>query len=265
MSTKNRFKRTRLLAVGLLLILVVTTLGLHILRHRNDVSTELSRRYDDRATRVESVDLALDGVSRLIHGGGNWRNLPFQLEPGEEAAANQCVAVAKRIRQRVNGVTEFSREPTRTELEEVLAGHPDLFYAKFLLGAWCRMNGHDEEADRLHDAALREAPRIIALQYVTADGLPVRGLAIQTLALECNRVQNGSLDPSLELLYPHLTTDSEGYVYLPVYETVYRTDEMAHPAGYDVAYPSLGWFESRTRIGVLPPVIVTPTADQAML
>jgi hypothetical protein len=62
----------------------------------------------------------------------------------------------------------------------------------------------------------------------------------------------------LQLLYPNLETDAEGYVYLPVYDTVYRATSMTYPDGHGARYPSLGWFKAASRIGVLPQVVVTP-------
>ena len=75
---------------------------------------------------------------------------------------------------------------------------------------------------------------------------------IQTFALECNRVKKGYLDPSLELSYPMLETDSHGAIYMPCYKTVFRTNSMSFPSGYHVAYPRLGWFETKHKVGRLP-------------
>ena len=99
---------------------------------------------------------------------------------------------------------------------------------------------------------------VVVQRFEYADGRPLVGAEVRSFALECNRVRNGSLDPSLKLLYVGLVTDAGGEVRLPAYRTVWRTDSMAHPPGFDVTFPSLGWFEGRGKVGLLPPAVVRP-------
>ena len=67
-----------------------------------------------------------------------------------------------------------------------------------------------------------------------------------------------SLDPSLKLRYALLVTDEEGTIRLPVYRTVWRITRQSHPGGHDAVIPTLGWFESRGKVGLLPVVTVRP-------
>lgn len=251
--SKRGIKNCVLLAA----VIIVALVSLVITRRLAEISTSFARDYGYRATSVVKTDLAVTGPSKLLHGGRNWKDLPFHLDSEEELAVERCVEIAKRVRSQVNDMSRFLEEQARVDLEQLLAERPDFFYAQFLLGAWHRAHGHDEVAIRLTGEALSNAPTIIALQYVDPTGAPAADLPIQGFALECNRVQAGYLDPSLKLYYPALVSDTEGFVYLPVYDTVYRADDMAHPSGYDAAYPTLGWFRARSKIGVVPPVVVT--------
>jgi hypothetical protein len=113
-------------------------------------------------------------------------------------------------------------------------------------------------ADALLESAYQHAPVIIVERFELPNGSPAANIAIVHFALECNRVQNGSLDPSLQLSYPDLETDADGCIYLPVYNTVYRTNEMSWPEGYITDFPTLGWFETSRKVGLLPVVKLTP-------
>jgi beta-lactamase regulating signal transducer with metallopeptidase domain len=183
---------------------------------------------------------------------GAWRNLPFSLGKDEEAAALACIKLARTNQFWKNGKSEFSDPATRVALESILKKHPDYFYAEFLLSQWHRNFGDRRQGAQLLDAAYQHAPVIIVQRFAFADGTPLADTPISTFALECNRVQNSYLDPSLTLLYCNLRTDADGCIYLPVYDTVYRTNDMAYPGGYAVTFPRLGWFETSRKVALLP-------------
>ena len=94
--------------------------------------------------------------------------------------------------------------------------------------------------------------------YRYADGRPLAGATIREVAVECNRVRNGSLDPSLKLRFVRLVTDADGSIRLPGYRTVWRMSSQAYPDGLDAEYPRHGRFESRGKVGLLPVVTVSP-------
>lgn len=82
----------------------------------------------------------------LESGLGGWKSLPFELPPDEETDVRHCVELAKEMRHTVNGVVQFTSPEVRGELESILAGRPDYFYAEYLLGLWHRMNGDEARA-----------------------------------------------------------------------------------------------------------------------
>ncbi|HEX7009463.1 MAG TPA: tetratricopeptide repeat protein [Phycisphaeraceae bacterium] len=198
---------------------------------------------------VRPTTLEQSGVRKLIKGG-QWRNLPFQVSPEEEAVLLELAKLAAR--------GDFTEDDVRQRLQAILDEHPDSFYAAYLLGTWHRLHGQQDQADQLYERAFAAAPVVIQLRYVGANGMPVAGLEVGTVRIEHNRIQNHELDPSLVLRYPALVTDARGRVYLPAYRTVFRAVGLPVPAGYEVTYPSLGWFDVVNRIGTLPPAQVRP-------
>lgn len=239
-------------AVVLLMVLILAA------RFMAGGTVELSfakqRRWTARPITTE--DLSAGFIGRFF--GRAWKDLPFEIDEEEEKDVTECIRLAVRGQSSTDGVKTFSLDETREKLEAVLTRRPDFFYAEYLLGKWYEMNGDRQKAEELIEAAYRHAPVIIAQPYRFEDGRPLAGVAVGQFALECNRVKNGSLNPNLQLEYYDLVTDEEGYIYLPAYDTVFRTNNMAHPTGYDVDYPRLGWFETYARIGVLPIAIVSP-------
>ena len=136
---------------------------------------------------------------------------------------------------------------TREKLEAILTKHPKLFYAQQLLGTWHQMNGNYKEAARLLKESLANAPIVLTQTYQFGNGEPLKGVTIPGITIECNRVKDHSLDPSLNLQFVSLITDSQGQVHLPVYDTVYRTSSQSYPVGYFSRVSTPGPGSSRTR------------------
>lgn len=191
-----------------------------------------------------------------LEGNGVWRNLSFQLDQNEEAAVEECKELAQTYFFTSNDQRKFAQPETREKLEAVLKQYRDNFYAQYLLGTWYQLQGNQQEATRLKNQALKQAPVVLSQRYQLGNGEPAAGVEISQIEVECNRVQNHSLDPSLKLKFVNLTTDAEGKVYLPVYDTVYRMSSQSYPEGYFAEIQSLGWFESKSRQGTLPDVLV---------
>lgn len=190
---------------------------------------------------------------------GGWRNLAFQIDADEESAIKECRDLAQTYFYRSNNIRQFTLPETRDRLEEILKQHPQLFYAQYLLSTWHRLNGDLDASQRLLQDSLNNAPVVLTQCYKQGNGDPVAGAQINQIEIECNRVQDGSLNPSLNLNFIALVTDENGKVYLPVYDTVYRTSSQSYPHGYSAEFQSLGWFNSKTRYGILPDVLVWKT------
>jgi hypothetical protein len=192
--------------------------------------------------------------------GRGWRNLGFEVSAAEESLVTQCVGLMRLNNSTFNGVTKFSEPVVRETLEEMLWQRPGFFYAEYALGLWHKLHGDAEDAERYFALAYRHAPVVLVQQYRHEDGKPLANTAVGTVEIECNRVKNRSLDPSLKLLFASQVTDERGRIYLPVYDTVYRVSSISYPQGYSLTIPRMGWFES-AKVGLLPVAVARPAKD----
>ncbi|QDU11053.1 M56 family metallopeptidase [Gimesia aquarii] len=191
-----------------------------------------------------------------LEGLFGWTNLSFQIDASEEATINECRKIAQTYFSMSSYKRIFSQLETRVRLEAILDEHPKCFYAQYLLGTWYRLNGDLELSTQLLNESLANAPVVLSQRYRLGNGKPIRGVEISEIEIECNRVQNHSLDPSLNLKFVGLITDSKGMVHLPVYDTVYRISTQSYPEGYYAEFKNLGWFKSNSLNGELPDVMV---------
>jgi hypothetical protein len=205
----------------------------------------------DAVRPVVPTTLEAGTLQRIFSGGNHWRNLSLSLSAEEEAAIARCVSIAHRANTYSNQASEFEKDQTGRDLEEILKARPDLFYAEYLLGHWHRLRGESEQARRWLRRAYEHAPAILIQRYRYTDGRPVAASHL-IVGIECNRVEHGALNPTPELHFGQLTTDADGCVYLPVYRTVYRRGTYSWPADHEVQTARLGWFETAGRIGEMP-------------
>lgn len=195
-----------------------------------------------------------------LHGGGAWRNLPFKITADEESDVKRCLAVGSELNSTHNGRSRFLDDAARKELEAVLAKRPGFFYAEYLLGVWHTKNGDAAAGQRYHEQAFEHAPVVLVQTYLFPDGRPLVGANVRWFEIECNRVQKGSIDPSLKLMFYDLVTDAQGQMAVPVYDTVYRHTTVSHPTAppqeLKTNYPTLGWFEPTSKRSLLPAATV---------
>jgi hypothetical protein len=205
---------------------------------------------------VVEVSLEASWLDRLL-GRGAWRPLPFHLSLDEEADIRACLELGHRVGGTFNGKSYFAGDNVRQHLEELMQPRLHFFYAEHLLGLWNEMNDRKDRARELYQQALEHAPIILVQRYEHEDGRPHAGALVHHLGIECNRVENNGLDPRLVLDFYNLTTDSDGCVRLPVYDTVYRLSSASIDiGGLEASYPTLGWFKAQTRVALLPPAKV---------
>ncbi|MBT5709181.1 MAG: hypothetical protein HOI66_22905 [Verrucomicrobia bacterium] len=197
-----------------------------------------------------------------LQGMFGWKNLPFKLSAEMEENVKTCVELAKGRFRSTNGVAEFEREETKKELESILKDNPNMFYAQQLLASWHRIHSNTVLANRLRAQAFSNAPVVLVQRFLTPDGRPAQGIKIDSISIEHNRVQNRYLDPSLILRFLDLTTDGNGEIRLPVFDTVFRISSHSNPNGYSLEYESLGWFKSNGKYGLLPEVLIWKTHSQ---
>ena len=242
--------------LAVLVLGILVALFMHWRKERDAISLNWAKKHGWRADAVVETELEPAGFEKWT--GQAWRDLPFKIDPTEETDVNACVRLAKSINAKVDGKIRFETDETRKAIEEILERREDFFYAEFLLGVWHRRNGQEQDAEDYFELAYEHAPVVIVQPYRTASDDPLEEAEITSFALECNRVEKGSLNPNLKLYYPGLKTDDEGCIYLPVYDTVYRTDDMTYVENHIVEYPTLGYFEADGKMGVLPVAVARP-------
>ena len=197
-------------------------------------------------------------VETTLEGWFGYRNLAFDPDADELAIVKECQqsVIAYRSTYTKDGKTvrRFDDPETRDSLEDLLERKPNFFYTQHLLGTWYRRNGDLNKAQELLSASLKNAPVVLTQRYRTGKGESLTGVTIEVMSIECNRVTNHSHDGSLQLEFIALVTDSRGEVAVPVYDTVFRLNSRAYPAGYDTEMQRLGYFSVKSRIGVLPEI-----------
>ena len=196
-------------------------------------------------------------IKTNLEGWFGYKNLKFQISEEEESRVKELRTISQAFFSTRNDVRQFDEPDTRERLEIILKEQPEFFYTQHLLGMWHLRNGDAQEGQRLIDLALKSAPVVLSRRYQFGNNEPLKNTEIQRTEIECNRVQNNSLDPSLHLMYPALVTDDDGRIRIPVYDTVFRSSSHSWPDGYHIEETeNLGWFKSKTHIGILPDMLV---------
>ena len=174
-----------------------------------------------------------------------YRDFGFHVAPGTQHALNRAAALA-------GDEASFTEGATREALETLAEQHPDLFYPRFLLGTWHRLQGDAAEAERHFTEAFDRAPAALVRRY-TAGGSsqPAADAPVPTLAVGVDQVIDDELDRSVVLVYPFLQTDADGFVYLPVYKTILRLADPAAPSGFTPTEEKPQWFTFYGHVGRL--------------
>ena len=125
-------------------------------------------------------------------------------------------------------------------------GGAGMFLGAYLAGKEAEMRGETGEAAERYGEAYKRAEAVLRLRYVDEDGEPLRGLEVGPIRVICAQKQAGVVDEGVELVFAYEKTDENGYIYLPVYDTVLRFSELPEVVdGGKVSYERevTGWFE----------------------
>lgn len=158
--------------------------------------------------------------------GKQYKKTDLTIDPDVESVLIKCSIFAQS-----NGFLE------REDLRDMLIPHAkdpaNGFYPPYLLASWYLANGDQAEHDRWIRIAFDRADTAIVQKLVDEQGEPVAGFELPPVAIGYDRVIDGKLDATLVLIYPRPTSQANGYVYLPVYRSVYRFTDPALPIGVD--------------------------------
>lgn len=183
---------------------------------------------------------------------------PLQLDARQEKVLAECIKLSRLVNHRVNGVAKFDATTTRDELLTWREQMSPAFYAEFLLAKWHDRQGDASEAERWMKQSLEHAPVVLVRRYELLDGKPLAHTVVGELGVECRMKTRTSANDYEELKYIDLTTDEDGRVYLPCYDTRIRCNSVQHPAGYDVELGRHGYLELEARYNLLPPIRLWP-------
>ena len=158
--------------------------------------------------------------------GKQYKKTDLTLDPDVEHVLQRCATMAQ-------SPEFFDRTETRDKLLAFTRDEANGFYPPYLLGAWYLANGERVEHDRWMETAFDRADTAIVQKLVDSKGQPVANFELPPVAIGYDRVIEGKLDATLVLIYPRPTSQANGYVYLPVYRSVYRFTDPALPMGVD--------------------------------
>ncbi len=175
-----------------------------------------------------------------------YRDFGFHVSPDTQHAINRAAALAR-------DEAAFPEDSTRAALEELVEQHADLFYPRFVLATWHRLQGHSDEAERYFTESFDRAPAALVRRYTAADGSGVSaaGVPVPTLAFGVDQVIDDKLDRSVVLVYSFLETDADGFVYVPVYKTILRQADPAASPGLAPVEEKPQWFTFYGHVGRL--------------
>ncbi len=250
--------RGKVVLAGLLLTLVIVALLWREVDHRVRQSLAIDTaplRWDQRAgwpTPPVSHTTLEKPVSNYAPAPTQekWRTVTLDISPLEEQTIKRCAELA--------ASDSFTEQATGDELQSIVAQYPypKMFYPRWLLAQWQSLHGEETVAAANFQQAFTDAPAVLIVPYVDTTGTAIADLEIGTIVIACDRADGKSVDQTLKLVYPKLTTDAAGRVYLPVYHTMLRAADLPQPPGYQCRYGSYQWFEFPGRVAGLRPAVV---------
>ncbi len=201
---------------------------------------ELWPAYERQFTSMER------GMMSSARTGETYKRLAFDISPAEEQALRDAVALAARYQDNM-------QDPqVRVKLDDLLAEHPALFYGWYLLAAHWQEAGQADEATQAMAHAFELSPAALKRTVTDSNQTPLPHQRVGHVAIGFDRVRQDTLDPTLVLLYPAVTTQADGSWYLPVYKSIYRLADPAVEPGFTNTEHREAWFTFFGNVGKLP-------------
>ncbi|MEM1212042.1 MAG: hypothetical protein AAGI68_07055 [Planctomycetota bacterium] len=199
-----------------------------------------SQRDTWRAYDIVPADLNTGLMSQMRTGGRDFKKVRFEITPELERTLITAAALARDTQR-------FARPDTLAALESLEQDTGPHFYLSFLIGQHHKLNDRPADADDAFTQAFAKAPAVLT-QRVPESASPF------TVAIGLDRIQNDIRNVSLVLVFPELTRDDTGRVYMPLYRMVYRLADPDTPPGTITPQEiDRGWFAiPGGRIGRLP-------------
>lgn len=158
--------------------------------------------------------------------GKQYKKTDLNIEPDVEQVLQRCARLAQ-------SPDFFDDAEIRDELIALAGNEANGFYPAYLLASWYLANDDADEHERWMRIAFDRADTAIAQRMVDDKGEPAADYELPPVAIGYDRVIDGKLDATLVLIYPRPTSEANGFIYLPVYRSVYRLTDPALPLGID--------------------------------
>ena len=243
------------LTLSLVIIVPVVTYVVFQIASRDVQAAKRTLRWSNRAQWSGSETTPVSfrrGLMSSARTGKTFQDFDFSLDAATIEALQRCAALARRDR------SAFVKPEVRRTLAATIAKHPALFYPQYLLGTWHRLNGEPTEAQWHYRLAFERAGAALIQPYETPAGEYVANEKVGTLAIAIDRVVKDRLIQDVQLVLPHLMTDANGRVYLPLFAgTPYR---FADPTPIATQPRRRGWFTFPGQVGRAEPKRVTGDA-----
>lgn len=200
---------------------------------------------------VRSRVLRWGDTPRPPFEGREVSELPFEVSLQEASAVYDLASIARQW-------NETGKDPATIQRSL----DAETFYQHYLFGRWHARNGDPELAEQHLTRAYSLAPKALVWRFVDQTGRPLADQPIGDIELIMVRLHDDKLNEGLRLVYPDMTTDGDGRVWLPVYDTVYAfgtwgASEMTGlPNKVAIEHESTQWFESPGQVGSLPDAVV---------
>ncbi len=262
-----------LVLLTLSLFLVVPVVAFLAWQMTQGTPQRIKLNYDQRATWfMQPVTPRPLKYNTFVAGetGKQYKKTDLQIDPEVEQVLQRCVRLAQS--------KDFRDEKVRDDLTP-LAEQPDYgFYPAYLLASWYAIHTQPEEYDRWMRVAFDRAGGALVQQFIDEAQQPVAGYILPPIAIGYDRVVKGQRDATLVLVYPYPISETNGYVYLPTFRSIYRLTDPALPIGADpglhpirltlLPQPAEGrepnWFAVPDgAVGLFGKVVLTPAEIQS--
>ena len=172
--------------------------------------------------------------------------LGLQVSAETYLAIQRCAELARLTE------SDFKDSAVRDQLRKEVTALPDLFYGHYLLGLWHRLEGDDASAEACFTQAFASAPAALIQRHLDTEGHAAAHRPVADIQLVVDRIVDDRRDPTLELIYPFLQTDREGFVYMPVFKAILRHRKPTPLPGLPDAHEKPQWFSFFGQVGRLP-------------
>ncbi len=243
---KDRPNRTRRLAwaIGLVVLMLVL---LYVLVGRRGSSI-------DKPYPVSNARYAPGFLESLMASLNLREYPPLYMSTQEETALLACINLSKLTNHSVNGVAKFEDPQVKGQLLSWRKKMASPFYAEFLLAKWHERQDETTEAEHWMTQALEHAPIVLIRKYESLDGKPLANTPVGRLGVECRMKTPTSTNVGPTLEYIDLTTDAQGRVFLPCYDTRIRCSSVQWPEGYEIETGRHGYLKIHARYSLLPTI-----------